>query len=241
MFDPFNDFETAGYLRNIAQEKDLDIVKVVEHELFRANLPDAVRYLGKQKRLQYTDFLEVHRILFKGFYPWAGQDRMQTAPESYIHKGETFFSHPQAAALAVSEGLRLGHDKKKMATHPGEVMGLFAYGHPFLDGNGRTMLLLHSELCQRAGYSIRWNDTDKNDYLQALTNEIATPGKGILDHYLLQFVGPAQIKGAWINTVAAIQGLDGKNNQDEIASDSPAVASQYTQFEQRRGYQIRKF
>jgi fido (protein-threonine AMPylation protein) len=32
---------------------------------------------------------------------------------------------------------------------PSKVMGLFAYGHPFLDGNGRTMLIIHSELCRR--------------------------------------------------------------------------------------------
>lgn len=39
MFDPFKDFETAGYLRNFEREKDLDIVKVAimlmpqKHEL----------------------------------------------------------------------------------------------------------------------------------------------------------------------------------------------------------------
>lgn len=39
MFDPFKDFDSAGYLHNFDGEKDLDIVKVAEHELFRAKLP----------------------------------------------------------------------------------------------------------------------------------------------------------------------------------------------------------
>ncbi|WP_226981161.1 Fic family protein [Vibrio litoralis] len=28
-------------------------------------------------------------------------------------------------------------------------MGFFAYGHPFIDGNGRIMLIIHNELCHR--------------------------------------------------------------------------------------------
>jgi cell filamentation protein len=66
VFDPFRDFDDAGYLRNFEGEKDLDIVKAAEHEIFRANLPEAVAYLGRQKKLTYQHFLNVHRILFKG-------------------------------------------------------------------------------------------------------------------------------------------------------------------------------
>lgn len=241
MFDPFKDFETAGYLRNFEREKDLDIVKVAEHELFRANLPDAVAYLGRVQNLTYAHFLHVHHLLFRGFYPWAGQDRATTAPESAIHKGQTLFTHPLDAQRAVNEGLRLGQDAGKMRTRPGEVMGLFAYGHPFLDGNGRTMLLVHAQLCQRAGFSILWQNTRKNDYLQALTGEIASPGKGILDCYLLEFIGPAQTTQSWVSAVATLQGLGGTRAQDEIVGSvhDPAVLAQYQQFERQRGYEIR--
>ncbi len=62
MFDPFRDFDTAGYLRNFAGEKDLDIVKIAEHELFRANLPDAVSYLARKKVITYQDFLRFTRF-----------------------------------------------------------------------------------------------------------------------------------------------------------------------------------
>lgn len=241
MFDPFKDFDTAGYLRNFEGEKDLEIVKMAEHELFRAKLPEAVAYLGGLENLTYKDFLKVHQILFQGVYPWAGQERAITTPESAINKGQVFFAHPVDAARAVKEGLRLGQDIDKMRMRPGEVMGLFAYGHPFLDGNGRTMLLVHAELCQRAGFSIFWQKTHKNDYLLALTNEISTPGKGILDRYLLQFIGPAEPRGTWINTVATLNGLDGTSAQDEIGGSfsDPAIVAQYRQFEQQRGYEIK--
>lgn len=69
MFDPFGDFETAGYLRNTGAEKDLAIVHVVEHALFRAQLPAALAYLAQCNRIDYDDFLAVHRLLFEGCIP----------------------------------------------------------------------------------------------------------------------------------------------------------------------------
>ena len=94
MFDPFKDFDTAGYLRNFAAEKDLDIVKAAEHELFRANLPEVVHHLATLTQITYADFCQVHKILFQGLYPWAGQDRSLTAPDSAVHKGEPLSVHP---------------------------------------------------------------------------------------------------------------------------------------------------
>jgi cell filamentation protein len=242
VFDPFRDFDVAGYLRNFEREKDLEIVRAAEHDIFRANLPDAVRYLKRQKKLIYRHFLHVHHILFKGFYPWAGKDRAETAPECLINKGETYFSHPFSTELAVNEGLRLGQDSKTMRARPGEIMGLFAYGHPFLDGNGRTMLLVHAELCRRAGFSILWQATCKDDYLRALTDEIRSPGKGILDRYLREFIGPVQNGGQWLSTAAMLPGLDGIRPKDEIAGDlsDPAVVAEYVQFEKQRAYAIKK-
>ena len=38
MFDPFGDFDTEGYLRNFEKEKDLENVKIAEHEWFRAQV-----------------------------------------------------------------------------------------------------------------------------------------------------------------------------------------------------------
>jgi cell filamentation protein len=78
-----------------------------------------------------------------------------------------------------------------MASKPGEVMGYLAYGHPFLDGNGRTIMTVHAELAQRAGISLDWAATDKMDYLTALTRELDKPGKGHLDAYLKPFIGLA--------------------------------------------------
>jgi len=241
VFDPFKDFETSGYLRNKFAEKDPLIVQELEHQMFRASLDEAIAYLKKRKgALSYEDFLAIHRILFEGFYPWAGQDRAVTAPEIAINKAGTWFCHPGHSRLAVQQGLRIGSDKHLLRKRPGEVMGLFAYGHPFLDGNGRTMLVIHTELCHRAGFCIEWHRTSKSDYLTALSNEIATPGKGLLDAYLLPFVGAIQDRRAWGGMISGLPGLDGKVANEAIAGNyqDAKVSEQYREFERRRGYRI---
>lgn len=238
MFDPFGDFETAGYLRNTGAEKDLAIVHAVEHALFRAQLPSALAYLAQCKRIGYSDFLAVHRLLFEALYPWAGKDRAELMPEKAIIKGAVYFCHPQDCRRAVGDGLARGQDKTQMRTRPGFIMGLFAYGHPFLDGNGRTMLLVHAELCFRAGMSVDWSRTRKTPYLQALAREIEDPNAGHLDAYLAPFIGRPIARGQWQTAVAALPGLDGLGaHEDAVARYAdPQVADGYAAFERRRGY-----
>lgn len=238
MFDPFKDFATAGYLRNRFQEKDSRIIKQIEHEVFVRNAPKVQQYLAGKDSLSYEDFLEVHRILFSEFYPWAGQDRAATTPNSGVTKGSVHFAHPLSVRRAIEHGLRLGQDHETMHRKLGEVMGLFAYGHPFLDGNGRTMLLVHMELCHRADFSIDWASTSKVDYLHALSQEIERPGHGILDTYLLQFQGPQVDRSAWGKRLSALKGLDGLDAANQVEGDlsDPAVAERYRRFEEQRGY-----
>lgn len=240
MFDPFKDFEAKGYLRNVVGEKDLNIVKHLEHDLFTANLPDAMAYLAKKKTITYGDFLHVHKHLFGDLYPWAGKDRQSTSPGLAISKADTYFCPPFEAKRAVEEGLRLGHDKVMLRKSPGVVMGFFAYGHPFLDGNGRTMLVVHSVLCDRAGFSINWSKTQKSAYLSALSGEIESPDKGILDDYLKDFIEPPLDAGEWEAAIQSVRGLNGLVSVDTIEGtfDDPAISQKYQDFDQRRGYKI---
>ena len=86
-FDPFGDFATRGYLRNIAGEKDRAIVRQMEHAAFTTGLDAAFEALTKRKTLTYADVLATHRTLFDPVYPWAGDDRAKTAPGLAISKG----------------------------------------------------------------------------------------------------------------------------------------------------------
>jgi cell filamentation protein len=231
-FDPFGDFATEGYLRNFEKEKDLAIVKRAENASFTTGLDEAFATLAKCRLLSYDDVLKTHGILFGAVYPWAGRDRTRTAPNLTIKKGPVIFANAPDIRAAVEFALRKGQDKDYMKARPGEIMGYLAYGHPFLDGNGRTIMTVHSVLAQRAGFSIDWSATAKDAYLDALTKEIENPPKGHLDAYLKPFTrGPIayeQLATAIVQT----PGLDGSLQDAALnevlgTTEEPAVKTQY--------------
>jgi cell filamentation protein len=235
-FDPFGDFETRGYLRNVAAEKDRDIVRRLEHASFTTGVDAALERLAKTKQLSYADVLETHRILFEAVYPWAGQDRLTTAPNLAISKGGVLFARPEDMRRAVEYALTCGQDNKYMTEKPGEIMGYLAYAHPFLDGNGRAIMVIHAVLAQRAGFSIDWAATEKVDYLSALTKELDDPGKGHLDAHLKSFIQKATTDDRLAEEIAQAPGLDGTDEQNEIlgSTGDAALKARYEQQELKR-------
>ena len=98
MFDPFGDYESEGYLRNKLKEKDLRVIKRIEHDFFEANIEKALSFISKiHRNIIYDDFLKVHGILFSDIYPWAGKDRLEIIPDKAISKGDVLFARPKDA------------------------------------------------------------------------------------------------------------------------------------------------
>jgi len=128
-----------------------------------------------------------------------------------------------------------------MVARPGEVMGYLAFGHPFLDGNGRTIMTVHSIMAQRAGFSVDWSATSKTAYLNALTNELERPGQGILDKYLKPFIGSAVAYDKLATQIASAPGLDSnlevQVNEVLGNSNEPAVRAQYEEMLHKRAQQ----
>ena len=85
MFDPFGDFATRGYLRNLRGDTDPRVVKASEHNFFEANIEDALGYLSACGKLTYADFLEVHRILFCDF---VHEDKRHCASRNSNHRAD---------------------------------------------------------------------------------------------------------------------------------------------------------
>jgi cell filamentation protein len=231
-FDPFGDFATEGYLRNFEKEKDLAIIKRAEHASFVTGLDEAFAYLAKSKVLAYEDVLKVHGILFGAVYPWAGQDRTQTAPKLTIKKGTVIFANASEIIAAVEFALRKGQDKDYMKARPGQIMGYLAYAHPFLDGNGRAIMTVHSVMAQRAGFGIDWSSMKKETYLDALTREIENPSQGHLDAYLKTLMRDPVTHEQLAIAVVQAPGLDGSVQGAELNevlgdADEPTVKAQY--------------
>lgn len=235
IFDPFGDSDTAGYLQNSLQLKEPEEVKRAEHLAFEASIEIAFNYLAQTETINYPSILKVHEILFSDFYPWAGKNRYELVPHLAVFKGSQdnphhiVFERPDSIRMAVEYALHLANDKKRFRERPGEVMGLLAFAHPFLDGNGRTILLVFMELAFRAGFTINWSQTTKNDYLRALSDEIGEPSKRHLDCYLRPFVVDIASRDAWPDIIGGIKGLDGldKENISYESLDNPEVQKIY--------------
>jgi cell filamentation protein len=236
-FDPFGDFATRGYLRNFENEKDPEIVRRLQHTAFTLGLNAAFKHLASRKRLEYSDVLHTHKTLFDAFYPWAGQDRLLTAPGLIVKKGAVIFASPPEIRRAIDFALTNGQDKAFMAAKPGEVMGYLAFGHPFLDGNGRAIMTVHAIMAQRAGFSIDWSKTNKDDYLAALTRELDKPGKGVLEAYLKPFISDAVAYEQLAEGVSGAPGIDGGDvTTDEVLGKTtePGVKTRYEAVVARR-------
>lgn len=152
--------------------------------------------------------------------------------------GAVEFEQSDRSQLAVQWGLAMANDVNVMRQKPGAVMGAFAWGHPFLDGNGRTMLLIHTELCARAGFAIDWTLSTKNAYLDALTAELWNPDKGILDRYFAPLIYPVDSRLNWRERILAVQGLDGVHTLEQniaYQSNDPNGVARYTEMKKARG------
>jgi molybdopterin-guanine dinucleotide biosynthesis protein A len=246
MFDPFDDFESAGYLRNAFKLKDPAQIKKMEHLAFEASLEEAIALLSTAHPITYQTMLELHRLLFLDFYPWAGRDRAELAPRLAVFKGtdteprHTAFCPPDQIQHWATHALKRAQNKEWFKQHPGEVLGLLADAHPFLDGNGRTILLVFMELCHRAGFAIDWSRTTKDDYLSALSAEINQPSKGHLDRYLAPVLVDISHREQWPEIIGAINALDGldKENIRYENLDDPEVQKLYAGYRALPPYSV---
>jgi cell filamentation protein len=194
VLDPFEDFQTAGYLRNRFQEKDLAIVGRLETAAFREQVQPTLRFLRRVPDLRYEHILETHRRLFEAVYPWAGQDRLENAPHLRIVKAgyRELFALPDSIRVAAEYALQLARDAAYLRAHPGQVLGYLAHAHPFLEGNGRTILTVYAELARRAGFHVLWEEIEKGEFLRTLTEELLRPGSS-MDALVLPYVRPGAL------------------------------------------------
>ncbi len=119
---------------------------------------------GDIERVEVGSFMglaQIHRYLFDGLLPFAGQMRTQN-----ISKGNFRF----ASALYLAESI------KKIETLPEatfeEIIVKYVemnIAHPFMEGNGRSMRIwLDLLLKRRLGKCVDWRKVGKHAYLSAM-------------------------------------------------------------------------
>lgn len=106
---------------------------------------------------------KIHFEVFQDIYEWAGKIRTVD-----IWKNESHFANIRMIDSAANrvftdlakenffEGKDLEFVAKRLAHYLSELNVL----HPFRDGNGRTQRIFISQLAQRAGYALNYEDLD---------------------------------------------------------------------------------
>lgn len=108
-FDPFGDFATRGYLRNVAKAKNSEIVQRLLQNSFLTGIDAALDYLKARPSLCYADVLQTHKALFEGVFPWAGEDRLVNASHIFVKNGEGSETKDIADAIKAAPGLDGGN------------------------------------------------------------------------------------------------------------------------------------
>lgn len=170
-WNPFADPPGSPYLRNVAGLTDHRKIARSEFGLIRRNMPVAVAMLESEPCIDLSSWREVHRILFGELYPWAGSLREVTAARGSVAE----FVAPRMIEREAAKVFALAapaDDVEGFVDAMGEVYGGMARCHPFLEGNGRSMNAVFSELCRRAGFGIAWDTLRRDEWLEALTSAV---------------------------------------------------------------------
>jgi cell filamentation protein len=154
-------------LINLLDIRDLQRLEQAEYEITSLKAA-SIDFSPPPYDLDYL--CGIHRALFGEVYPWAGQLRTLD-----ISKGGTRFCNvsrkvPESrklfARLAQLNCLE-SITKAELIPLVAELYGEINMLHPFRDGNGRAQRILFEHLVINVGYEISWQNTDREEWLQA--------------------------------------------------------------------------
>ena len=233
-FDPFGDFATRGYLRNFAGVKDPAAVRELEHVAYVSHLGEALAALESGRFPSYGDVLATHHRLSVRFIPGQAWTAWRSRPTSRwaVAGAPISLAHPQDIGRAIEYGLGRARDPDVLRLRPGEILGYLAYGHPFLEGNGRMLLAVHVDLCARAGFHVDWRKIGRGEFLEGLTRELEQPGSA-LDNLLRPHLRAGTLSfSAEMEMIRGI-GAPAPSNTDPASPPSPLTTTNQPSLSER--------
>lgn len=177
--NPWEPSEDGVILRNKFGVTDKTELDSLEFSFIRANMKQALEMLQLEKEITLLSWQRCHLILFNDLYPWAGQIRHLEA-----RRGHVPFNFKNDIESSTNDMLSRSKDSSFFRDHLGEVYSVLAFNHPFIDGNGRTLNAVFTELARRNDFGISWDRVNKETYLSALTNGVMFMMYDSLNRYL---------------------------------------------------------
>jgi cell filamentation protein len=128
------------------------------------------QYVPDFQEVSFATLCGIHFFLFKDLYSWAGKIRAVD-----ISKGATRFAnvrciereaHKYFQCLA-QENFLAHLPKEKFVARLSHYYSELNVIHPFRDGNGRAQRILFETIVINAGYEIRWQTIEEDEWLTA--------------------------------------------------------------------------
>ncbi|WP_171049022.1 Fic family protein [Rhizobium sp. MHM7A] len=177
--NPWEPSEDGVILRNKFRVTDKAELDSLEFSFVRANMKQALAMLQLEKEITLQSWQRCHAILFSDLYPWAGQIRHLEARRRHAP-----FNYKNDIESSTNDMLSRAKDSSFFSDHLGEVYCVLAFNHPFIDGNGRTLNAVFTELARRSDFGIAWDKVNKETYLSALTQGVMFMMYNPLDGFL---------------------------------------------------------
>lgn len=128
------------------------------------------QYVPDFDDISLTGLRSIHRYLFQDIYDWAGELRSVD-----ISKGNTRFANvnriePEAKKLfqqLKQENFLVGLPREQFVASLAHYYCEFNVLHPFRDGNGRSQRLMFEVISINAGFAIRWQPIERQEWINA--------------------------------------------------------------------------
>lgn len=177
-WDPFGDQTTNGILRNHLRVHDGSVLGSMEYVSIRANMPRAIIDLRGDETIDLGSWLRTHHTLLADVFPWAG-----TIRHVDVYRGPVKFNFHHLLAREIEPVFQKANDPGFLRENIGYIYGELAFNHPFLDGNGRSLNTVFTELLRRSGLQLDWGSVDRTEYLKHLTQAVLLTNYSALDSY----------------------------------------------------------
>lgn len=167
--DPYC-YEGTDVLKNRLSIRDSQALAEAESILSQHRIVEIYMYQPVVGRFGFAYLCNLHRYIFQDVYEWAGAIR-----EIRIAKGLSAFAYPEhikSEARRIFD--RLKNEKNLRGLNRADFLGRSAWYigeinalHPFREGNGRALRIFFWLLGKNAGWEIRFEDMEAQEWLNA--------------------------------------------------------------------------
>ncbi|CAH0356034.1 Fic family protein [Aquabacterium sp. CECT 9606] len=173
--NPYIDPTTGAHYNKLGI-RDRDDLREVEYAVTDLRIAE-LRVNPIQGKFDLDHLKKVHEHIFQDLYEWAGKERTVNFSKRDAEEPEWASHFAQARKIkdvsdSINDDLKAWNYLKGMnqSDFTAAITAVYVkvnYMHPFPEGNGRSTQTFMSQLAREAGYELKYDKVDKDDWNHA--------------------------------------------------------------------------